>query len=97
MRFSVTFLSLIALTVVAQDTNIHTVEQAFDNAHVSDWSVGPFTIFLPLSLAQIPQDLSIFFDPSALLEVTFPEPDASPITIHAGQQMPRDSMLYLIS
>jgi len=36
MRFSVTFLSLIALTVVAQDTNIHTVEQAFDNAHVSD-------------------------------------------------------------
>jgi len=97
MRFSLTFLSLIALTVVAQDTNIHTVEQAFDNAHVSDWSVGPFTIFLLLSLAQIPQDLSIFFDPSALLEVTFPEPDASPITIHAGQQMPRDCMLYLIS
>ena len=36
MRFSLAFLSLIALAVVAQDTNIHTVEQAFDNAHVSD-------------------------------------------------------------
>lgn len=72
MRFSLEFLSLIALAVIAQDTNIQTVEQAFDNAN-------------------IPEDLSITFNPNALLEVTFPEPGADPITIHAGQQLPRDS------
>jgi len=36
MRFSLAFSSLIALTVFAQDTNIRTVEQAFDDAHVGD-------------------------------------------------------------
>ncbi|KAF5360966.1 hypothetical protein D9756_004548 [Leucocoprinus leucothites] len=72
MRFSVGFLSLIALAVTAQDTNVRTVKRTFDAAN-------------------IPTDLSITFDPTALLEVTFPEPNARPITIHAGQQLPRDS------
>ncbi|KAJ3567086.1 hypothetical protein NP233_g6597 [Leucocoprinus birnbaumii] len=72
MRFSLGFLSLIALAVTAQDTNVRRVKQTFDDAN-------------------IPADLSIKFDPTALLEVTFPEPGASPITIHAGQQLPRDS------
>ncbi|KXN88546.1 OV-16 antigen [Leucoagaricus sp. SymC.cos] len=41
--------------------------------------------------ANIPADLSIKFDPTALLEVTFPQANARPITIHAGQQLPRNS------
>ncbi|KAF5347002.1 hypothetical protein D9756_011027 [Leucocoprinus leucothites] len=72
MRFSFGFLSLIALAVTAQDTNINRVTQAFDNAN-------------------IPEDISITFNPTALLEVTFPEAGANAITIHAGQQLPRDS------
>lgn len=92
MRFSLEFLSLIALAVIAQDTNIQTVEQAFDNANVGNPVTSTFTMFLPISLAQIPEDLSITFNPNALLGVTFPEPGADPITIHAGQQLPRDCM-----
>ncbi|EKM75532.1 hypothetical protein AGABI1DRAFT_116362 [Agaricus bisporus var. burnettii JB137-S8] len=41
--------------------------------------------------ADIPADLSLNFNPTALLEVTFPESDGNDITIHAGQQVPRDS------
>ncbi|KXN88547.1 CEN-like protein 2 [Leucoagaricus sp. SymC.cos] len=41
--------------------------------------------------ANIPEDLSINFDPAALLEVTFPEGSSPPITLHAGQQLPRDA------
>ncbi|KAG6877102.1 hypothetical protein C0993_010244 [Termitomyces sp. T159_Od127] len=41
--------------------------------------------------ASIPTDLFINFDPSALLEVTFPEPGSQPITLHAGVQLPRNA------
>ncbi|PFH49637.1 hypothetical protein AMATHDRAFT_76088 [Amanita thiersii Skay4041] len=40
--------------------------------------------------ANIPRDLSINFNPRVLLEVTFPEPSGS-ITLHAGEQLPRDA------
>jgi len=72
MRFSIGFLSLLALAVSAQDTNRRTVEQAFNNAN-------------------IPTDLHITFNPAALLEVTFPEAGSRPITLSAGEQVPRDS------
>ncbi|KAF9045299.1 PEBP-like protein [Panaeolus papilionaceus] len=40
--------------------------------------------------ANIPRDLHITFNPRGLLEVTFPQAaGASPITIHAGEQVPR--------
>ncbi|KAJ3567083.1 hypothetical protein NP233_g6598 [Leucocoprinus birnbaumii] len=79
MHLSLGFLSLIALAVIAQDTSIATVKRAFSNANV--W----------IPLIYIPEDISINFNPTALLEVTFPEPGARPITIHAGQQLPRNS------
>ncbi|KAF9446376.1 PEBP-like protein [Macrolepiota fuliginosa MF-IS2] len=72
MRFSIGLLSLFALIVSAQDTNVRTVKQAFDNAN-------------------IPTDIEITFNPTALLEVTFPETGSNPITIHAGEQLPRNS------
>ncbi|KAJ7600605.1 PEBP-like protein [Mycena floridula] len=40
--------------------------------------------------ADIPADLTIKFDPSVLLEVTFPEP-GPPITLTAGVQLPRNA------
>ncbi|PPQ74848.1 hypothetical protein CVT24_002906 [Panaeolus cyanescens] len=39
--------------------------------------------------ANIPQDIHITFNPQTLLEVTFPQSGAPPITIHAGEQLPR--------
>ncbi|EKM75533.1 hypothetical protein AGABI1DRAFT_132198 [Agaricus bisporus var. burnettii JB137-S8] len=41
--------------------------------------------------ANIPEDLSINFEPTALLQVTFPQRGSDPITLHAGVQLPRDS------
>ncbi|KAF7767885.1 hypothetical protein Agabi119p4_7128 [Agaricus bisporus var. burnettii] len=41
--------------------------------------------------ANIPEDLSINFEPTALLQVTFPQGDSDPITLHAGVQLRRDS------
>ncbi|KAG5728062.1 OV-16 antigen [Termitomyces sp. T112] len=41
--------------------------------------------------ASIPSDLFINFNPTALLEVTFPQPACKPITLHAGIQLPRNA------
>ncbi|KAL0578565.1 hypothetical protein V5O48_003415 [Marasmius crinis-equi] len=41
--------------------------------------------------ANIPEDLGINFNPQALLEVSFTEPDDSVITLHAGVQLPRNA------
>jgi len=41
--------------------------------------------------ANIPTDLHITFNPTALLEVTFPETGSRPITLHAGEQLRRNS------
>ncbi|KAH0586633.1 hypothetical protein H2248_007851 [Termitomyces sp. 'cryptogamus'] len=41
--------------------------------------------------ASIPQDLFINFNPTALLEVTFPQPTGNSITLSAGVQLPRNA------
>ncbi|KAL0960897.1 hypothetical protein HGRIS_005906 [Hohenbuehelia grisea] len=41
--------------------------------------------------ADIPADLAITFNPSALLEVTFPQTSGPAITLHAGIQLPRNA------
>ncbi|RXW17741.1 hypothetical protein EST38_g8115 [Candolleomyces aberdarensis] len=41
--------------------------------------------------AKIPGDLSINFDPQALLDVTFPQESGKPITLKAGVQLPRNA------
>ncbi|KAG6909253.1 hypothetical protein DXG01_001435 [Tephrocybe rancida] len=41
--------------------------------------------------ASIPANLAIKFNPSALLEVTFPESTGKDVTLHAGIQLPRNS------
>ncbi|KAF9468739.1 phosphatidylethanolamine-binding protein, partial [Collybia nuda] len=38
----------------------------------------------------IPRDLTIAFNPTALLEVSLPQATGAPITLHAGIQVPRD-------
>ncbi|KAG6831325.1 hypothetical protein H0H92_011240 [Tricholoma furcatifolium] len=68
------FLALLTLAnlVRTQDTNLRTVEEAFE-------------------AASIPQDIFITFKPTALLEVTFPQPTGPSITLHAGIQLPRNA------
>ncbi|KAJ8080945.1 hypothetical protein PM082_017780 [Marasmius tenuissimus] len=41
--------------------------------------------------ANIPEDLSINFNPTALLEVSLPQSDGCSITLHAGIQLPRNA------
>lgn len=41
--------------------------------------------------ANIPTDLHLTFNPQFLFEVTFPEGTESPITLHAGVQLPRNA------
>lgn len=41
--------------------------------------------------ADIPNDLSITFNPRFLLEVTLPQPTGASITLHAGVQLPRNA------
>ncbi|KAJ8515366.1 hypothetical protein ONZ45_g7200 [Pleurotus djamor] len=41
--------------------------------------------------ANIPGDLAISFEPSVLLEVSLPQATGSPITLHAGIQLPRNA------
>ncbi|KAF8972708.1 PEBP-like protein [Flammula alnicola] len=41
--------------------------------------------------AHIPGNLSLAFEPKVLLEVTFPEPAAKPIVLHAGVHLPRNA------
>ncbi|THU84052.1 PEBP-like protein [Dendrothele bispora CBS 962.96] len=41
--------------------------------------------------ANIPADIGINFDPTVLLEVAFPQPDGSVITLKAGVQLPRNA------
>lgn len=95
MRLSLTLLSLFTLLVGAQDTSIRDVRRAFADANVSI----SVTFRLLKSMAyvrsgyQIPEDLSINFEPTALLQVTFPQGDSDPITLHAGVQLRRDCML----
>jgi hypothetical protein len=45
---------------------------------------------------QIPVDLSIKFDPRALLDVTFPQESGNPITLKAGVQLPRNGVSLII-
>ncbi|KAF5362912.1 hypothetical protein D9758_007091 [Tetrapyrgos nigripes] len=40
--------------------------------------------------ANIPEDISITFDPTVLLEVTLPQTSGDSITLHAGVQVPRE-------
>lgn len=95
MRLSLTLLSLFTLLVGAQDTSIRDVRRAFADANVSI----SVTFRLLKSMAyvrsgyQIPEDLSINFEPTALLQVTFPQRGSDPITLHAGVQLRRDCML----
>ncbi|KAJ6525281.1 PEBP-like protein [Mycena vulgaris] len=42
------------------------------------------------SAADIPTDLAIDFNPTALLEVSLPQTTGPPITLHAGIQVPRN-------
>ncbi|THU84050.1 hypothetical protein K435DRAFT_870675 [Dendrothele bispora CBS 962.96] len=48
------------------------------------------TVKQTFDAANIPTDLGAPFNPSVLLEVTFPENDTAPITLHAGLQVPRN-------
>ncbi|KAF8958369.1 phosphatidylethanolamine-binding protein, partial [Flammula alnicola] len=41
--------------------------------------------------AHIPGNISLTFNPKALLEVTFPEPVGKSIVLHAGIQLPRNA------
>ncbi|KAF9482593.1 PEBP-like protein [Pholiota conissans] len=43
------------------------------------------------SNANIPETIKFAFDPKVLLEVTFPQTSAKPITLHAGIQLPRNA------
>ncbi|GLB35547.1 putative phosphatidylethanolamine-binding protein [Lyophyllum shimeji] len=49
------------------------------------------TVRQAFQAANIPEDLSITFNPSVLLEVTFPEATGRAITLHAGVQLPRNA------
>ncbi|PPQ96597.1 hypothetical protein CVT26_010752 [Gymnopilus dilepis] len=59
----------------AQDTSLAEVKRAFNNAHD----------------LKIPGDIAFTFNPKVLLEVTFPETNGRPITLHAGIQLPRNA------
>ncbi|KAF8148254.1 phosphatidylethanolamine-binding protein [Crassisporium funariophilum] len=62
----------------AQDTNLATVRRAFNNANRS-------------RKHQIPENISLKFNPKVLLEVTFPQQSGRSITLHAGVQLPRNA------
>ncbi|KAJ7133003.1 PEBP-like protein [Mycena filopes] len=48
------------------------------------------TVKAAFAAADIPANLNIAFNPTALLEVTLPQPTGRPITLHAGIQLPRN-------
>ncbi|EKM49647.1 uncharacterized protein PHACADRAFT_265212 [Phanerochaete carnosa HHB-10118-sp] len=54
-----------------------------------DTSLG--TVEEAFENANIPNTLHITFKPSVLLEVTFPQPSSPSVTIHAGEQLPRNA------
>ncbi|KAJ8518289.1 hypothetical protein ONZ45_g4627 [Pleurotus djamor] len=58
---------------------------------VSSQDTGLGQVRAAFANANIPEDLSITFNPSTLLEVSLPQASGSPITLHAGVQLPRDS------
>jgi len=79
--------------VVAQDTSLLAVKRSFDDANVSAYL--PTEQFpLNSSLHQIPETISLTFNPKVLLEVTFPEPSGEPIVLHAGIQLPRNGKSF---
>ncbi|KAF5362919.1 hypothetical protein D9758_007090 [Tetrapyrgos nigripes] len=49
------------------------------------------TVKRAFEAANIPEDIDIKFDPSVLLEVTFPQASGRSITLHAGVQLPRNA------
>lgn len=45
---------------------------------------------------QIPSDIHITFNPTTLLEVTFPQTNGKAITLHAGVQLPRNGYTIVL-
>ncbi|THU84051.1 PEBP-like protein [Dendrothele bispora CBS 962.96] len=61
----------------------------FTVAYAQDTSLR--TVRQAFEAANIPEDIEINFNPSVLLEVTFPQPSGKSITLHAGVQLPRNA------
>lgn len=88
---SLAYLLPLAALVVSQDTSIDTVKRAFTAANVRITLQVLERRAQSLS-TQIPRDLGIKFNPTALLEVSLPQATGAPIALHAGIQVPRDCM-----
>jgi len=99
MRLSLGCISFALATIAAaQDVSLQTVKRVFDEALVS---VSPqfaprVCVFVAniLFITQVPGNLSLSFNPKALLEVTFPQATGRPITLHAGIHLPRNGKYY---
>lgn len=83
------YLLPLAALVAGQDTNIDTVKRAFTAADVRI-TLLVLERLVQLFSTQIPGDLTIAFNPTALLEVSLSQATGAPIVLHAGIQVPRD-------
>ena len=86
--FALSFASL----VVAQDTNLRTVVNTFNQFNVSiiiDICNGLLHIVWNW-FYQVTRDTDIVFDPTILLEVAFPQASGNDVPVHAGVQLPRN-------
>ncbi|PSS37079.1 hypothetical protein PHLCEN_2v1118 [Hermanssonia centrifuga] len=52
------------------------------------------TVKAAFDAANIPNDIHITFNPTVLLEVTFPEAAGPPVAVTAGVQLPRNGKTY---
>lgn len=66
-----------------QDTSLAEVKKAFQAAHVCNFASAALWI-KALMPQQIPQNASLTFNPTALLEVQFPQASGPPVHVKVG-------------
>jgi hypothetical protein len=97
---SLSILLAFSVVAIAQDTSLAEVRRAFNDASVSHSFINLLNVsaarYSNIFVKQIPEAIKLSFDPKVLLEVTFPQTAARPITLHAGIQLPRNGTPYLI-
>ena len=98
MRLAILLVAFVLSIVsgMAQDTSLRQVRKAFDGAEVcNDCHIEGKSPRLTY-VYKIPDDLTLSFNPKALLEVTFFQPGTliPPITVHAGASLPQSGWFF---
>lgn len=93
MRLAILLVAFVLSIVsgMAQDTSLRRVRKAFDSAKVCNDCLIEGKLLRLTYVYKIPDDLTLPFNPKALLEVTFRQPGTliPPITVHAGVSLPQ--------